>query len=186
MVVGFQVSFDAADPQRLAAFWQEVLGYQQQDPPEGYASWGEWARAVGIPEETWDNTTALLDPDGVMPRLFFQRVPEPKTAKNRVHLDVSVSGGREVPQQDRRPKVDAAVDRLVGLGATLVRANDEPDQYWVVIQDPGRGMILKDRPSTAYHPWSARHRPGMTGPVSPPAFARSGGSSARGGGTGCR
>lgn len=136
MVVGFQVSFDAADPQRLAAFWQEALGYQLQDPPEGYATWEDWARAVGIPEEAWDNTTALVDPDGVMPRLFFQRVPEPKTAKNRVHLDLSVSGGREVPQQDRRPRVDAAADRLVGLGATLVRPNDEPDQYWVVMRDP--------------------------------------------------
>jgi hypothetical protein len=136
MVVRFQVSFDAADPQRLAAFWEQALGYQQQPPPDGHATWEDWARAVGIPEETWNDVAALVDPDGVMPRLFFQRVPEPKTAKNRVHLDVSVSGGREVPHQERRQKVDAAVERLVGLGATMIRANDEPDQYWVVMQDP--------------------------------------------------
>jgi hypothetical protein len=63
-------------------------------------------------------------------------VLEPKTAKNRVHLDVNVSGGPEVPQRERAPKVDAAVARLVGLGATKVRANDEADQYWVVMRDP--------------------------------------------------
>jgi Glyoxalase-like domain len=102
MVVRFQVSFDAADPQRLAAFWEQALGYQQQPPPDGHATWEDWARAVGIPEETWNDITALVDPKGVMPRLFFQRVPEPKTAKNHVHLDVSVSGGPEVPRQDRR------------------------------------------------------------------------------------
>jgi hypothetical protein len=48
MVVQMQVSFDAADPQRLAAFWREALGYQDQPPPEGYASWEDWARAVGL------------------------------------------------------------------------------------------------------------------------------------------
>jgi predicted ABC-type ATPase len=72
----------------------------------------------------------------VLPRLFFQRVPEPKTAKNRVHLDVSVSGGHDVPRAERNPRVDAAVERLVALGATKVKANDELDQYWVVMRDP--------------------------------------------------
>jgi hypothetical protein len=86
--------------------------------------------------ETWNDVAALVDPEGVMPRLFFQRVPEPKTAKNRVHLDVGVSGGPEVAHDDRRPKVDAAVERLVGLGATMVRANHEVDEYWVVMRDP--------------------------------------------------
>jgi hypothetical protein len=136
MVVQMQVSFDAADPQRLAAFWREALGYQDQPPPEGYASWEDWARAVGIPEETWGDMAALVDPEGVRPRVLIQRVPEPKTAKNRVHLDLNVSGDREVAFEDRRPKVDAAVERLIGLGATKVRTYDEPDQYWVVMQDP--------------------------------------------------
>jgi hypothetical protein len=136
MVVGIQVSFDAADAQRLAAFWREALGYQDQPPPEGYASWEDWARAVGIPEERWGDVAALVDPEGVRPRLFIQRVPEPKTAKNRVHLDLNVSGGREVPIEERPSRVDAVVERLVGLGATKVRANHEPDQYWVVMQDP--------------------------------------------------
>jgi hypothetical protein len=136
MVVQIQVSFDAADVERLAAFWREALGYHDQAPPEGYATWEDWARAVGIPEEKWSDAAALVDPEGVRPRLFIQRVPEPKTAKNRVHLDLGVSGGREVPLEERPPRVDAVVERLVGLGATKVRANDEADQYWVVMQDP--------------------------------------------------
>jgi hypothetical protein len=136
MTIRFQVSFDAADPARLAAFWQEALGYRPQPPPSGYDTWEAWAAEHGIPEDQWSNFAALIDPEGVLPRLFFQRVPEPKTAKNRVHLDVSVSGGLDVPRAERNPRVDAAVERLVALGATKVKANDEPDQYWVVMRDP--------------------------------------------------
>jgi hypothetical protein len=137
MPIEFQVTFDAADPQRLAAFWETALGYQEEPPPEPFASWEDWARSVEIPEERWGDYAALVDPEGVQPRLFFQRVPEPKTAKNRVHLDVSVGGDRRraTPEQ-RRPLIDAAAERLVGAGATRVRAYDEPDQYWVVMQDP--------------------------------------------------
>jgi Glyoxalase-like domain len=136
MPAQFQVSFDAADPQRLSAFWRQVLGYRDQPPPDGYETWEDWAHAMKIPEETWVNYAALVDPEGVRPRLFFQRVPEPKTAKNRVHLDVNVGGPLSVPMDQRRRTVDAEVERVVGLGATMVRRFDEPDQYWVVMQDP--------------------------------------------------
>jgi hypothetical protein len=136
MTVRFQVTFDAADPRRLAGFWQRALGYTEQDPQVGYASWEQWASAMEIPEERWDDTTALVDPEGVLPRLFFQRVPEPKSAKNRVHLDVNVGGGREVGDLERRARVDAAVERLIGLGASKQRDYDEPGQRWVVMQDP--------------------------------------------------
>jgi hypothetical protein len=90
---GIQVVFDANDPERLAGFWASALGYVAQPPPEGFASWDDWARDAGIPEENWNDARALVDPDGAGPRLFFQRVPEAKTAKNRVHLDVDVGGG---------------------------------------------------------------------------------------------
>lgn len=136
MTVRFQVAFDAADPRRLAGFWQQALGYKEQDPPEGYASWEQWAVAMEIPEERWGDVTALVDPEGVLPRLFFQKVPEPKSAKNRVHLDLNVGGGREVDERERRSRVDAAVDRLVGLGATKQREFEEPDQRWIVMHDP--------------------------------------------------
>jgi hypothetical protein len=136
MTVRFQVAFDAADPRRLAGFWQQALGYKEQDPPEGYASWEQWAVAMEIPEERWGDVTALVDPEGVLPRLFFQKVPEPKSAKNRVHLDLNVGGGREVDERERRSRVDAAVERLVGLGATKQREFEEPDQRWIVMHDP--------------------------------------------------
>jgi hypothetical protein len=63
-------------------------------------------------------------------------VPEPKTAKNRVHLDLHVSGERGTPPRERRRRIDAEAERLVAAGAARIAAHDEPDQYWVVLQDP--------------------------------------------------
>ena len=136
MTVRFQVAFDAADPRRLAGFWQQALGYKEQDPPEGYATWEQWAAAMEIPEERWGDVTALVDPEGVLPRLFFQKVPEPKSAKNRVHLDLNVGGGRQVDERERRSRVDAAVERLVGLGATKQREFNEQSERWIVMHGP--------------------------------------------------
>jgi hypothetical protein len=136
MAVGVQVTFDAADPQALAAFWGETLGYVEQDPPEGFGSWEAWAVANEVPRERWDDFAARVDPDGAGPRLFFQRVPEPKTAKNRVHLDLAVSGGRGTAPEESRARVAAAVERAVAAGATRVREVDERGEYWVVLQDP--------------------------------------------------
>jgi catechol 2,3-dioxygenase-like lactoylglutathione lyase family enzyme len=136
MSVSVQVTFDAADPPALAAFWGETLGYKEEDPPEGFDSWEAWAVANDLPREEWDNYASRVDPDGVGPRLFFQRVREPKTAKNRVHLDLAVGGGRSTPLEGRRRRVAAAVERAVAAGATRVKAYDEPGQHWVVMQDP--------------------------------------------------
>jgi hypothetical protein len=136
MAVGVQVTFDAADPEALAAFWGETLGYVEQDPPEGFDSWEAWAVANDVPRERWGDFAARVDPDGAGPRLFFQRVPEPKTAKNRVHLDLAVGGGRGTPPEESRRNIAAAVERAVAAGATQVREVDERDEYWVVLQDP--------------------------------------------------
>jgi hypothetical protein len=136
MAVRIQVTFDAADPPSLAAFWGEVIGYVEQDPPDGFESWEAWAVANDLPREQWGDYASRVDPDGVGPRLYFQRVPEPKTAKNRVHLDLSVSGGRGTPPEEIRRNVAAAVERAVGAGATKVREVDEGGEFWVVLQDP--------------------------------------------------
>jgi Glyoxalase-like domain len=136
MAVKLQVVFDAADPPKLAAFWGEAIGYRKEDPPEGFASWEAWAEANQIPREDWDRYDSRVDPDGLGPRLFFQRVPEPKTAKNRVHLDLDVSGGRNTPAEERRTRVAAAVGRAVAAGATKLKEYDEAGQHWVVLQDP--------------------------------------------------
>jgi Glyoxalase-like domain len=136
MAVKLQVTFDAADPPALAAFWGEAIGYVEEDPPDGFDSWEAWAVANDLPREDWGDYASRVDPDGVGPRLFFQRVPEPKTAKNRVHLDLSVGGGRDTPPEESRALIAAAVERAVAAGATKVREFDEPTGYWVVLQDP--------------------------------------------------
>jgi hypothetical protein len=137
MATGVQVVFDCADPDRLARFWADALGYRLQDPPAGYGSWQDWARDQGIPEERWNDAGAVVDPDGKGPRIYLQRVPEPKTVKNRVHLDLNISGGPSAGTlEERRARVDAEVERLRGLGATRQRAAEELGQYWVVMQDP--------------------------------------------------
>ncbi len=136
MAIKLQVVFDAADPPKLAAFWGEAIGYVEEDPPDGFDSWEAWAVANDLPREDWDRYDSRVDPDGAGPRLFFQRVPEPKTAKNRVHLDLDVSGGRSTPIEDRRRRVADAVERAVAAGATRVKDYDEAGQHWVVLQDP--------------------------------------------------
>ncbi len=136
MALRFQVTIDCADPDRLARFWATALGYKLQDPPPGFATWPDFLRSIGVPEEAWTSRSAIVDPDGVGARVFFQRVPEPKTAKNRVHLDVNVGGGRSTPIEERRRRVDAEVERLLGMGATKLRAAEEHGEYWVVMRDP--------------------------------------------------
>jgi Glyoxalase-like domain len=129
-----QIVFDANDVPRLVAFWERALGYQVQPPPPEFETWEDFAREKGIPEEQWDGWGALIDPDGKRPRIFFQRVPEGKTAKNRVHLDVNVGEGLEGEQRTVRVKEEA--DRLEGLGATRQREALERGEFWIVMQDP--------------------------------------------------
>jgi glyoxalase superfamily protein len=137
MAVRLQVVFDAADPSALAAFWGRLIGYVEEAPPDGFDSWEAWAVANDVPREEWDRYEARVDPDGAGPRLLFQRVPEPKAAKNRVHLDLSVGGGRGTPLEERRRRVAAAAERAVAAGATRLRDHDEAgEQHWVVLQDP--------------------------------------------------
>ena len=136
MARGLQIVFDAGDPAGLADFWALAMGYIIQPPPEGYESWDDWARAMDIPEQNWNDARALVDPDGVGPRLFFQRVPEGKTAKNRVHLDISVGGSHDTPLEERRLRVDAEVERLVAAGATMAGPIEQRGEYWVVLADP--------------------------------------------------
>lgn len=136
MATSLQIVIDCANPDRLATFWAEALGYKKQDPPAGYATWPDFLAAIGVPEDQWDSASAIIDPDGHGPRVFFQRVPEPKTVKNRVHLDVNVGGGHGTSLEERRQRVDAAAQRLVGLGATRLRAVEQRGEYWVTMQDP--------------------------------------------------
>jgi hypothetical protein len=136
MAVSVQVVFDCHDPDHLAHFWADLLGYQLEPPPSGYDSWDAWLTEHGIPESEWNSASAIIDPDGNGPRIFLQRVPEDKVVKNRVHLDVNAGGGRGTPPDERAVKVDAAVDRAIGLGATKVRLVEERGERHYVMQDP--------------------------------------------------
>ena len=136
MATSVQVTIDCADPDRLATFWATALGYKKQDPPEGFSSWQDFLIAQGVPEDQWNSASAVVDPDGTGPRIFFQRVPEPKASKNRVHLDVNVGGGHNKPLEERRERVNAEVERLLGAGATKLGPFEVRGEYWVVMQDP--------------------------------------------------
>lgn len=138
MATSFQVVIDCADPASLSQFWVDALGYILQPPPEGFKTWEDMLRAYNIPESEWNSASAVVDPDGKHPRIFFQRVPEGKTVKNRLHLDLNVTGGQSVPLEERRAQVDAEVQRLGGLGATVLTTHSHEDrsEYFVVMQDP--------------------------------------------------
>jgi len=127
-----QVTFDAHEPRMLADFWALALGYVAQPPPEGFDSWEDLGRAIGLAEEEFGDYAALIDPDGAGPRIYFQRVPEGKTAKNRVHLDVSPPGA-EPGDWDA---VIAHVRRLTAAGATVLAERHEKVGSCVVMQDP--------------------------------------------------
>ncbi|MEU4983162.1 VOC family protein [Streptomyces sp. NPDC021969] len=128
-----QVTFDCAEPERVARFWCEVLGYVAPSPPEGFSTWDEYN--ASLPPEDRDAWFACSDPSGVGPRLFFQRVPEGKVAKNRVHLDVRVGTG--LVGEERLATLEAECKRLVALGAVRERVllADEENESCIVMQD---------------------------------------------------
>ena len=136
MGTSIQVVIDCSDPAELARFWATALHYVVQPPPEGFDSWEAALRAWGVPETDWNKASAVVDPDGAGPRLFFQRVPEPKSVKNRVHLDINASGPDGTPPDERRALVDDEVARLRSAGATIAREVEERGERWVVMQDP--------------------------------------------------
>jgi hypothetical protein len=92
MSTAWTITFDCADPAGLAAFWCRALGYAEGAPPGGFATWEEYLASVGVPPEEWGDGAFIEDPDGLRPAISFLRVPESKTAKNRVHLDVQAGG----------------------------------------------------------------------------------------------
>ncbi len=133
----FQITFDCADPGALSRFWADVLGYKLQDPPPGFDTWEDALRARDIPEERWNDASAIVDPDGAGVRMYFQRVPEPKSAKNRVHLDLNVGVPREAAEDERRRLVGEAAARAMSLGATkLYDKTGEWGEYWITLTDP--------------------------------------------------
>jgi hypothetical protein len=128
----FQIAIDCADPHLLVRFWAAALHYEIEDHhelvermlAEGFATSDDTVVIDGL--RVWRDAAACRDPEGVQPRLLFQVVPEPKTVKNRVHIDLHIGvDGR-----------DAEVDRLVGLGAKHLWDGRLGPQEWVTLADP--------------------------------------------------
>jgi hypothetical protein len=143
--IGLVIDCAASSAATLVRFWTEALHYQVQQPPDGAATWADYWRDHGMSEEElaeFDDDgggyDAIVDSEGVGPRIWFQPVPEAKAVKNRLHLDLIVSGGRSHPLEQRIPLVDKEVERLQSLGATVfeVLRTEGLDHYAVVMQDP--------------------------------------------------
>ncbi|GEA82109.1 VOC family protein [Cellulomonas uda] len=134
MAARIQVTFDAASPPTLGRFWAQVLGYVEDAPPPPFSTWDEALDAMGVPVEQRDSAYAVVDPDGAGPRLWFQKVPEEKSGKNRVHLDVTVRP--DLPREERPDAVRARASELEGLGARRLYEKEELGSFWVTMQDP--------------------------------------------------
>lgn len=130
-----QVTIDCADPHSLAAFYAAGLGYEVEDHEplikqlvaQGLFSDDEVVNVAG--RLAFPDATGCSDPSGTMPRLHFQRVPEPKSeVKNRLHLDFLCGD---------EPSRDATVERALGLGARrLGEGRQGPVNAWVIMADP--------------------------------------------------
>ena len=115
------------------------MHYVIAPPPSGFDSWDDFYRSIGVPEdELGTGADSIVDPNGEGPRIWFQIVPEKKSIKNRIHIDVNASGGRGTPLDARRELVEAEASRLVSLGATRLHTNVQEglDHYAVALTDP--------------------------------------------------
>lgn len=137
MAYDFQVAVDCASPHTLADWWAETLGWAVEVPDpefirkmiaEGYATEDDTMTHDG--KLVWRTGAAIRHPDypaaGPRKRVIFQQVPEPKTAKNRWHIDVWV--GAE--------QAEAEVERLIGRGATVLHRGQQGPHHWTTMADP--------------------------------------------------
>lgn len=139
MAAKFQVTVDCEKPDLLARFWATALGYSLQEHPDGSISWAEYWRKLGVPEdELEDGYDSIIDPDGRSPKIWFQHRKEPKRGINRLHFDLCVGGGRQMPIGKRMEAVDAEATRLERAGASIYEKIHSPevDHYFAAMRDP--------------------------------------------------
>lgn len=132
MAARIDLTLDCADAQLLARFWKTALGYVDEPPPPPFATREEWLAQFDLPEdESADDGAWLCDPDGTGPRLSILKVPEPKTAKNRLHIDIRVPG--HGGPEERWARIRAEAGRLVAAGGRVLQAFD---RHHIVMADP--------------------------------------------------
>jgi hypothetical protein len=133
MAFDFQVAIDCSSPHELADWWAEALGWQVEAQDEAFirrmvssGAASEEDTAVHRGALVWRMGAAITSPEPGRPRVLFQQVPEPKTGKNRLHLDVRIGPERQ----------EAEVTRLLGLGATELWRSSQGPHSWVTMADP--------------------------------------------------
>ena len=133
MAFDLQVVVDSNAPHELADWWAEALGWQVEPQDEAFITRMVQAGAASEADTmrhrgalVWALGAAITSPDPGRPRVLFQRVPEQKTVKNRVHLDVRVGPGRR----------EAEIARLVALGATELWRESQGPMEWATLADP--------------------------------------------------
>jgi len=147
MPVRYQLVIDCEDPELLARFWAAALGYVLQPPPRGFATWDDYRRDIGLPDDMLGRgPDSIIDPLGEGPRIWFNALPEAKVVKNRLHLDIHATNwhrgtiDRSVPLATRKELVNAEARRLAELGATITGPlgddDDSADHYAVGMKDP--------------------------------------------------
>jgi catechol 2,3-dioxygenase-like lactoylglutathione lyase family enzyme len=148
-----QVTVDAHDPRALSSFWRDVLGYVHPGPPgvdvpdgtDPLAAWDVFLARIGVPPAQWNARSAIEDPEGRGPRVFFQRVAAGEAPRNRLHLDVRAAPG--LVGEERMAALEAECARLVALGATRLRRFDPApplEQGHVVMADPEGNAFCLD------------------------------------------
>ncbi|WP_280888664.1 VOC family protein [Streptomyces sp. LBL] len=126
------LTLDCADAQLLAAFWKTALGYVDEPPLAPFKNREEWFASFDLPEDdSADDGAWLCDPDGVGPRLSVLKVPEPKTAKNRLLIDIRVPGHGS--PEERWARITAESERLVKAGGVVL---EKFDGHHIVMADP--------------------------------------------------
>jgi len=138
MAARIDLTLDCTNPARLAAFWKLALGYEDEPPPAPFTTREEWLREYGDPGDTADDGAWLHDPAGIGPRLSLLRVPEPKTAKNRLHIDIRVAGTGSAGE--RWARITQAADRLTAAGATSLQ--EYPGTHIVMADPEGNEFCL--------------------------------------------
>jgi Glyoxalase-like domain len=135
MAYDFQVVIDSGEPHTLADWWADALGWNVEAQDEafirsliekGHASEDDTTTHNGA--LVWKTGAAIRHPAGLerAPRVLFQQVPEPKTVKNRVHLDIRVGADN----------IESEVARLSAKGATVLHRGQMGPNWWITILDP--------------------------------------------------
>jgi hypothetical protein len=144
MAYDFQVVIDCARPHVLADWWADALGWEVEPSDEAFirrmiaeGHAGESDTITHHGALVWKEGAAIRHPEGLhrAPRVLFQLVPEPKTVKNRVHLDLRLGAD----------DVDATVERLTATGATFLHRGNQGPHHWVTIADPEGNELCVSR-----------------------------------------